>query len=85
MTLTLTVVKTITLDGNYGTTTLHLMRDADNNAFVWNSSGDVFEMNETVSIKATVKRHDTYQKTGEKQTILSRCKRLEEKGGVIKL
>jgi hypothetical protein len=85
MTLTLTVVKTITLDGNYGTTTLHLMRDVDNNSYVWNSSGETFGMNETVVMKATIKRHDTYGKTGEKQTILSRCKKVEEKKGVIVL
>lgn len=60
--------------GNYGTTTLVKLCDAEGRAFTWFASGEKsYEPGQVVSGKATVKKHDTSDKHGE-QTVLTRCK-----------
>ena len=67
---TLTVEKVITLDGQFGTTYLHKFTDPQGNVAVWFSSSEKLDEGETVTVKATVKRHD--QREGVAQTILTR-------------
>lgn len=74
----LNVNKVIAIDGAYGTVSIHIMRDDNNNAFVWKSSGEVFKVNEVVYLMGTVKEHKVYEKTGVKQTVLTRCKSMTE-------
>ena len=74
----LLVNKVIAIDGAYGTVSIHIMRDQNNNAFVWKSSGEVFKLNEEVYLIGSVKEHKVYEKTGVKQTVLTRCKEITE-------
>lgn len=74
MVVTLTIVTIRELDGNYGVTRMHNMVDAAGNRFKWFGSGagaEIGKEGETVTIKATVKKHDEYK--GIKETVLSRC------------
>lgn len=68
-----TVEKNITLEGYYGLSTLYVMRDAERNCFVWNSTSHKISLKEgeNYSLKGTVKEHKTYKNT--KQTVLTRC------------
>jgi len=64
-------------DGDYGTTTFYLMRDADDNVIVWrsaNAAAHVPDLAEgaVVEFKATVKKHEYNEKFKERQTIVTR-------------
>lgn len=70
---------TLTLDGEryiesqWGSTTLYMFRDQDGNSVKWFSSNDLdLEKGETYTIKATVKKHDTYNDI--KSTLITRGK-----------
>jgi hypothetical protein len=65
-----TVDTVIASEGNYGTTGIHLMHDADGNKLVWFASGSWLTAGSTVKVKATVKDHG--ERKGVKQTVLSR-------------
>jgi len=55
---------------------LHRFKDTNGNVFTWFASRDaVGEVGQTVKVKATIKKHDDYK--GIKQTILSRCTKLD--------
>ena len=72
--LAVTVVGVRYTEGDYGTTTIYTLVDADGNVFKWFASNDEVlgdKEGETFKIKGTVKKHDEYQ--GTKQTVLSRC------------
>ena len=67
----------------WGYTTIYKIVDADNNVFIWKTSGDLIAQDENgydvytpdmeeVTVKATIKEHNEYN--GEKQTVLTRCK-----------
>jgi len=73
-TITATVEAVRYIDGDYGTTTLLIMREVDGpGLFKWFASGSLtFEVGQVVTGKATVKGHEEYQ--GRKQTTVSRCK-----------
>jgi hypothetical protein len=60
----------------YGTfTTVYNFQDAQGNGLVWFASRDQgFEKGETLTLTGTVKAHDTDRRTGEPQTVLTRCK-----------
>ena len=73
----LTIVKTITMDGYYGTSTMHVMKDANENTFIWNTSTKTLEVNKTYRMKGTIKEHKEYR--GVKQTVLTRCTILKDK------
>lgn len=64
------------LDGNYGVTYLYKMIDSSGNEYTWFSSNSVLDQGDEVRIKGTVKAHETFN--GIKQTILTRCKVLQE-------
>ena len=72
--LTLTVEKAIQLDGNYGPTTLHSMRDSNGNCYVWTTAARSWEPGTEHHIIGTVKAHKTYR--GVQQTVLTRCRTL---------
>ena len=67
----LTVIKAITSDGFYGTSTMHIFEDADKNQYIWSTSAKCLEEGSTYQVRGTVKLHDIYRNI--KQTILTRC------------
>ena len=69
--LYLTVERTIELDGNYGRSTMHLMRDDCGNLYVWTTASKSWVVGSEHHIRGTVKDHRTYR--NEKQTVLTRC------------
>lgn len=75
---TLTVKKAIAIYGAYGTSTMHIMEDEDGNVFVWTTAAKDLEEGATYVLKGTIKDHKEYR--GVKQTVLTRCKIVEELG-----
>ena len=71
----LTVEKAIELEGYYGRSIMHIMRDDDGNCFVWTTSAKSWEPDTEHYIKGTIKEHKTYK--GVKQTVLTRCTEIE--------
>ena len=69
--LYLTVERTIELDGSYGRSTMHLMRDDCDNLYVWTTASKSWAPGSEHHIRGTVKDHRTYK--NEKQTVLNRC------------
>lgn len=70
------VISVRELEGAYGTTYLYKFLDLSGNVWVWFASGNRWlELEQTVSLKGTIKAHNEFQ--GEKQTVLTRCKVLE--------
>lgn len=69
--LFITVERTIELDGNYGRSTMHLMRDDSDNLYVWTTASKSWSAGSEHHIRGTVKDHRTYK--NEKQTVLTRC------------
>jgi hypothetical protein len=74
----LTVNRVMSFEGQYGVTHIHLLTDANANAYVWKSSGTYLDEGKFVILKGTIKAHEVYEKTGVKQTILTRCTELSE-------
>jgi hypothetical protein len=62
------------IDTAYGTSTMIKFIDPDGNNLVWFGSGSITEYNvgEKYTVKATVKKHDTYN--GINQTVINRVK-----------
>ena len=69
--LFLTVERTIDLDGAYGHSTMHIMRDDCGNLFVWITASKSWSAGTEHHIKGTVKDHRKYK--NECQTVLTRC------------
>lgn len=69
--LFVTVEKTIELEKGYGTCRMHLMRDEEDNLYVWTTSAKCWSVGTEHHIKGTVKNHKKYK--NECQTILTRC------------
>ena len=69
--LFLTVEKVIELDGSYGRSTMHIMRDDCGNLFVWTTASKSWSAGTEHHIKGTVKDHRKYK--NECQTVLTRC------------
>lgn len=69
--LYLTVEKAIELDGAYGRSTMHIMRDDCGNLFVWTTAAKSWSAGTEHHIKGTVKDHRKYR--NECQTVLTRC------------
>lgn len=69
--LTLTIEKNISLEGAYGHTYMHLMRDENGNLFLWNTASKNWSAGSIHHIRGTVKMHSKYK--NEKQTVLIRC------------
>lgn len=72
----LTVSKIRTWDSQYGVTTLIRFVDSEGRVLVWKASkGQELEVGDVVSVRATVKKHETYN--GEEQTVVTRAQLLE--------
>ena len=69
--LYLTVERAIELDGSYGRSTMHIMRDDCGNMFVWTTTAKSWSAGTEHHIKGTVKDHRKYR--NECQTVLTRC------------
>ena len=70
--LDLYIQKAIQFDGYYGTSTMHIMEDEDENIFVWTTTSKVLQDGSWYHVKGKIKDHKTYRHV--KQTILTRCK-----------
>lgn len=73
----LTVDKAIKLDSYYGPSTMHIMKDADGNTFVWTTGSKNWEEGSTRIVRGTIKDHKMYKNV--KQTILTRCAEVKSK------
>lgn len=71
-TFRLTVAHVNTIDGTYGTTHIHTMRDAAGNVFKWFASRECLDQGRTYDVTGTIKKHGDYKGTAE--TTLTRCK-----------
>jgi hypothetical protein len=60
------------ISGNYGTTYLYTMVDANGNRYKWFSSKALLNQGEQYALKGTIKGYDEYN--GVKATTLTRCK-----------
>jgi hypothetical protein len=69
--LELLVVDTYAMESNFGSSTMHVMEDADGNTFLWTTSSKTLTPGLNYKMKGTVKDHKLYK--GTKQTILTRC------------
>ena len=76
LTLTVKVLKVITVDALYGPTRIHRMQDEAGNIFIWFAKAEPLNEEETYNIKGTVKSHEIYRDI--KQTTLTRCRVLED-------
>jgi len=73
ITLTLTCVHVIALDGVYGTTYINICEDAEKNIVIYKGNAIGFPCKgDTATIKATVKEHGV--RDGVKQTVIQRPK-----------
>ena len=71
LTLTVTVTKAIEVEGNFGTSTIHTMEDADGNVYMWATASKSWAEGSVKNIRGTVKDHRVYRNC--KQTVLTRC------------
>lgn len=69
--LELTIDKVIPVEGYYGTNSMHIMHDKDENVYVWTTSAKTLTSGLTYHMRGTVKDHRQYR--GVNQTILTRC------------
>jgi hypothetical protein len=74
VTVTLTTMHIVVLDGIYGTNYIFICEDADQNVIIYKGKSDCFpNKGETATITATVKEHGV--RDGVKQTIIQRPKK----------
>jgi len=66
------IKKNVALDGNYGSSHLHVMEDTDGNVYVWTTASKSLAEGATFTIKMKVKDHKEYN--GVQQTIVYYCK-----------
>lgn len=69
--MTMTVERVATFETAYGTSHMHVMRDAEGNCLVWKTGSVCMKVGEVVTGKCTVKKHTDYK--GTAQTELTRC------------
>jgi len=73
VTLALTCVHIVTLEGTYGTTFINICEDADKNIVIYKGNAIGFPCKgETATVKATIKEHGV--RNGVKQTVIQRPK-----------
>lgn len=73
----LTVDKAIKLDSYYGPSTMHIMKDADENVYVWTTGAKSWEEGSVRTVRGTIKDHKMYKNV--KQTVLTRCAEVKSK------
>ena len=66
------ITKRLAFESNYGVTNMHIMEDADENVYIWNTGSKTLNENQTYHLKMKVKEHKDYQ--GTKQTVVWYCK-----------
>ena len=66
------IIKNVELDSQYGLAHMHVMRDENENEYVWTTSSKSLTEGNTYTIKMKVKDHKEYK--GTKQTIVYYCK-----------
>jgi hypothetical protein len=71
LTLSVTITSNHKVEGAYGTSTIHTMKDENNNVFVWITSAKDWPVGTEKTIKGTVKDQKIFR--GIKQNILTRC------------
>lgn len=69
--ITVTIVRAIELDNDYGHSTMHIMEDECGNQYVWTTASKNWAEGSVKTIRGTVKDHRTYKNV--KQTVLTRC------------
>ena len=69
-----TVEKAVELDGYYGRSTMHIMRDYEGNCYVWTTAARSWSAGTEHHIAGTIKGLKTYK--GVKQTVLTRCREI---------
>jgi hypothetical protein len=72
----LTCVRCSAIDTDFGTLYINAFNDQNGNVLVWKTGSVNFAEGDKVTLIGTVKEHSDYR--GTKQTILSRCKELDE-------
>ena len=81
--LSLTYIKTISYETQYGIGCFHFFRDNQGNIFKWSTQKvmefyikddgyHTLDYGDTIKISGTIKEHDEYK--NEKQTVITRCK-----------
>lgn len=65
------ITKVIEVNGNYGSSNMHIFEDKDGNVYVWTTASKRWLEGSEKVIRGTVKDHRTYK--GVHQTILNRC------------
>ncbi len=75
--VTATVERVFDLDGNYGVSHLHSLKDSAGNVYVWVTAAVRHDVGKTINLRGTVKAHGEYK--GTAQTTLTRCTELDEK------
>jgi len=70
--VTVTVESAIPVSGVYGPSTMHVMRDAKGNCYVWTTAAKSWEKGSTHHITGSIKALNQYK--GVRQTILTRCR-----------
>jgi len=71
VTMTLTVVHVVVLEGIYGTNYIHIIEDADQNVVIYKGKSNAMPgKGHTVAVLATVKEHGV--RDGVKQTVIQR-------------
>ena len=70
-----TVEKNITLEGYYGTSHMHIMKDEAGHKFVWTTTSKDWREGEVKKINGTIKEHSLYKNS--KQTVLTRCQEVK--------
>ena len=69
-----TIVKNVASEGYYGESHIHVMRDKDENEYVWTTAAKNFEVGSQHRLKMKVKSHQEYE--GVKQTTVNYCKEI---------
>ena len=65
------ITKVIEVNGNYGSSNMHIFEDKDGNVYVWTTASKRWAEGSEKVIRGTVKDHRIYKNTH--QTILNRC------------
>jgi hypothetical protein len=65
------VEKAIELNGYYGRSTMHVLRDYEGNTLMWTTSAKQLVEGNEYMLRGTIKDHKVYK--NEKQTVLTRC------------
>lgn len=76
LSLDLTVAKSIPIETIWGRSTLHVMVDANNNEFIWQTNSKSWAAGSQRRIKGTVKEHKIWRNS--QQTWLTRCQEVKD-------